>query len=113
MAPLRAYSSILAHLDRETGTSPRTLAAHLSVAPSTLSAAVTRLADLGYIKSDATVSDKRHRELRLTKLGAQAMSSTSVLDRERVVDLVATLTPDERDAAVRGLRLLARAARQI
>lgn len=106
-------SSILAHLDRKSGTSPRVLAAHLSVAPSTLSAAITRLADLGYIKSDATLRDKRHRELRLTELGAQAMASTSVLDRERVTDLIAKLTPSERTAAVRGLSLLARAARRM
>src|SRR5215213_11135960 len=41
-------SSILAHLDLNRGMSPRTLARHLGVAASTLSAAIRRLAELGY-----------------------------------------------------------------
>src|ERR1700757_4849016 len=77
-------SSILSHLDRDRGMSPRDLAAHLGVAPSTLSATIARLARLGYIISEATASDKRQRELRLTAKGAEAMASTSVLDADRV-----------------------------
>ncbi len=106
-------SSMLAHLDRKIALSPRTLAAHLGVAPSTLSAAIARLAELGYLKSDAPTSDKRQRELRLTSLGEEAMAATSVLDRDRVGALVSQLTPTERKVAARGLALLARAARQL
>src|SRR5450432_3642967 len=82
-------SSILAHLDPKAGMSPKVLAAHLNVAASTLLATITRLADLGYICSEATKSDKRQRLLRLTSLGIEAMASTSVLDAERVAALVA------------------------
>jgi len=106
-------SSILSHLDRDRGMSPRDLAAHLGVAPSTLSATIARLARLGYITSEAATSDKRQRELRLTAKGAEAMASTSVLDADRVRDVLRKLTKEERSRAVRGLALFARAAREL
>jgi DNA-binding MarR family transcriptional regulator len=103
-------SSILAHLDQEQGMSPRSLARHLGVAPSTLSAAITRLVELGYISSTSPPLDKRRRELLLTRKGAEAMKSTSVLDAGRVTLMVARLTAEERQIALKGLLLLARAA---
>jgi DNA-binding MarR family transcriptional regulator len=106
-------SSILAHLDGDTGMSPKALAAHLNVAASTLSAAITRLVELGYISSDPPASDKRQRELRLTARGAEAMASTSVLDAGRVRALLERLGIGEREIALNGLRLLARAAREL
>lgn len=106
-------ASILVHLDRESGLSPRTLAAHLGVAPSTLSAAITRLAELGYLTSKPGETDRRTRELRLTARGAEAISSTSVLSAERVQELLNELKPEERKAAIRGLALLAQAARRL
>ena len=106
-------SSVLAHLDRKTGASPKTLAAHLGVAASTLSATITHLADLGYLKSTATKADKRQRQLHLTDLGAAAMAATSVLDRARVDALVKQLNSAERRDVARGLELLGRAARQL
>lgn len=106
-------ASVLAHLDRETGSSPRALAGHLGVKPSTLSATIARLADLGYLVSTAAGSDRRRRELRLTARGAEAMASTSVLDAGRVRELLGHLTASERRDAVRGLALLARAAREM
>ena len=104
-------ASILVHLDRETGLSPRELADHLGVAPSTLSAAIARLSELGYLTSKPNETDRRRRELRLTARGAEAIASTSVLNAERVQALLDKLKPDERKAAVRGLSLLAQAAR--
>jgi DNA-binding MarR family transcriptional regulator len=106
-------SSILVHLDRENAISPRALAAHLSVAASTLSGAIARLSRLGYLTSKPVPSDKRQRELRLTARGAQAIASTSVLDEKRVQNLLDLLDPTDRADAVRGLQLLARAARQM
>ena len=105
--------SILVHLDREYGLSPRDLARHLGVAPSTLSAAITRLSQLGYLSSAPAEKDKRRRELRLTARGAEAIAGTSVLDAERVRSLLRGLSRAERKAALQGLALLARAARQI
>ena len=106
-------ASILVHLDRESGLSPRTLAVHLGVAPSTLSAAIARLSELGYLTSDPSEADRRQRELRLTARGAEAISSTSVLDAERVKALLSKLKPEERRTAIRGLALLAQAARRL
>jgi DNA-binding MarR family transcriptional regulator len=106
-------ASILVHLDRDFGLSPRALADHLGVAPSTLSAAIARLADLGYLTNRPNDTDRRKRELRLTARGAQAIASTSVLDAERVRVLLKKLKPAERKAALNGLALLARAARRL
>ena len=106
-------SSILSHLDADQAMSPRDLAAHLGVAPSTLSATIARLERLGYIASSAPDRDRRKRELRLTAKGAEAMSSTSVLDAGRIEQLLQTLSDRDRKAAVRGLGILARAARQM
>jgi len=106
-------AAILAHLDLENSISPRTLAAHLSVAASTLSAAIARLSGLGYLASKASPTDKRQRELRLTPRGAEAIASTSVLDEKRVRQLLDKLDPQERAAGMRGLQLLAKAARQM
>ena len=106
-------ASILVHLDRDSGLSPRALADHLGVAPSTLSAAIARLSELGYLTSKPNDTDRRKRELRLTAHGAEAIASTSVLNAERVQALLDKLKPDERKAAVRGLSLLARAARKL
>ncbi len=102
-------SAILAHLERREAMSPRILARHLSVAPSTLSATIARLARLGYLTNTASLRDKRQRCLRLTALGATAMASTSVLDTARLRQLLKKLSPRERERAVAGMRLLARA----
>lgn len=106
-------SSILAHLDTSVAMSPRQLAQHLAVQPSTLSAAIARLEELGYIAVRAASTDKRRRELTLTARGAEAMAETSVLDRGRVADLLGKLSPGDRPAAIHGLSLLARAAREL
>jgi DNA-binding MarR family transcriptional regulator len=105
-------ASILVHLDREEGLSPRALAGHLSVAPSTLSAALARLEKLGYLTNKPAEKDRRKRELRLTPPGAEAISATSVLDAERVRAVLEHLEPNERREALRGLALLAEAARK-
>src|SRR5215813_4753527 len=93
-------ASILVHLDREYGLSPRALAGHLGVAPSTLSAAISRLARLGYLSNVASEKDGRRRELRLTDRGAEAIAATSVLDARRVKALLKALKPAERKQAL-------------
>ena len=106
-------ASILVHLNRETGMRPSSLARHLGVAASTLSAAISRLEKLGYLSNQPGTNDKRQRELRLTDRGAEAISATSVLNAARVAALLKKLTSEERKAALRGMALLARAAREL
>lgn len=106
-------ASILAHLDCKIGLSPRALAGHLRVAPSTLSASLGRLSKLGYLITTPNEKDRRKREIRLTLRGAEAISSTSVLDAKRVRAMLDKLKPGERRVALRGLALLAEAARRL
>lgn len=104
-------ASILAHLDIENASSPGSLAAHLGVVPSTLSAVLKRLKRLGYIRSIPVKEDKRKREIFLTAQGAEAMASSSVLDEEKVAQMLERLSKAELEIALNGLGLLARAAR--
>jgi DNA-binding MarR family transcriptional regulator len=106
-------AAILVHLDRDRGLSPRELAGHLGIKSSTLSAYIARLSALGYLTSQPNKEDARRRELRLTERGVEAMSATSVLDSGRVRELFKRLKPSERKEALRGLELLARAAKQL
>ncbi len=106
-------AAILSHLDRTDGMSPAALAAHLGVVASTLSASIKRLAALGYLERRVRDDDRRRHALLLTSQGAEAIASTSVLDETRVRALLRRLGDDDRAAAVAGLRLLARAAREI
>lgn len=106
-------SAILVHLDRDHGLSPRELAGHLGIKSSTLSAYIARLSALGYLTSEPNKKDARRREIRLTEKGAEALSATSVLDSTRVRELLKKLKPSEQKEALRGLELLARAAKQL
>ena len=104
-------SSILSHLDPSRPMSPRDLASHLGVAASTLSATLARLERLGYITNTPVAGDHRKRELRLTLKGADAMSDTSVLDSKKLRALLERLSDSDQRKAVKGLAILAGAAR--
>lgn len=104
---------LLGHLEHDTPMLAGELARHLGVGAPALSAQIRRLEARGYLDRRAGRRDRRHVELRLTALGAEAMASTSVLDPGRVTALLAQLTPADRTRAVRGLALLAQAARQL
>lgn len=106
-------SALLVHLDQNLGVSPGQLATHLGVSSSTLSAHLARLSALGYLVSERNPKDRRRRAIRLTERGAEAMSSTSVLDKNRVKQLLTKLKQGEREEALRGLALLAKAAKQL
>jgi DNA-binding MarR family transcriptional regulator len=105
-----AESSALAHLDARRGTRPGELAAHLSLAPSSLSATIARLVRIGLVTRDRSGLDGRAAELRLTPRGREALQAGSVLDTARLGAVLGKLDPKERAAAVRGLDLLARGA---
>lgn len=75
-----------------------------------MSAALKRLARLGYVAIRRDDDDARRVQLRLTARGVRAMGDSSVLETGRVRALLRHLTPAERRRAVEGLALLARAA---
>jgi DNA-binding MarR family transcriptional regulator len=105
-------SSLLAHLDETRTVTPSALARHLGVGASTMSAAVKRLVRLGYVEHERHPDDASRLRLCLSAKGARAMRETSVLNAGRVRRVLGRLAPAERRAALGGLTLLARAARE-
>jgi DNA-binding MarR family transcriptional regulator len=105
-------ASILDHLDDVEPTHLLGLAAHMGVTPGTMCLAVQRLVRLGYVLRAKDRSDGRRVSLRLSAAGVRIKESRSVLEPARVAALLRRLTPAEREAAIGGLALLARAARQ-
>ena len=105
-------SALLAHLDERRPMAPSALARHLGVGASTMSAAIKRLVRFGYIDQDRHPADGRRIHLLLSRKGVKAMRATSVLDAARVRRVLARLDPSDRQAALGGLTLLARAAQE-
>ena len=103
-------SAILAHFTESGALQPSKLARHLGVARSTMSQAVKKLVALGYIASQKNDADRRQLGLRLTEKGRQAMQAASVLDTDKVADLLRQLAPARRKKGLEGLAILAEAA---
>ena len=76
-----------------------------------LSAAIARLAKLGYVAAGKAVSDRRAIDLLLSAKGAAAMQASSVLDAALVAKMLARLSASERKHALEGVGLLAKGAR--
>lgn len=108
----RHQASILDHLDEVEGTSLLGLAAHMGVTPGTMSVAVERLVRRGYVVRVRDAADKRRVSLRLSPRGVAIKSASSVLDPARVGLVLGHLSAADRDAAIRGLRLLADASQR-
>jgi DNA-binding MarR family transcriptional regulator len=103
-------ASILDHLDTVEATSLTELARHLDVTPGTMSVAIDRLERHGYVRRTWDERDRRRVQLRLTDAGARVRSSNSALDPALVEALLRRLTPEEQQAAISGLTILARGA---
>ncbi len=103
-------ASVLAHLDELAPVTAGQLAKHLGVGPSTVTEAIDRLE----AKQLALRTRKgRTVQLTITPDGIAYMQASSVLDAERVAAMVAAVPARDREAAVRGLDLLAAAARKL
>jgi MarR family transcriptional regulator, organic hydroperoxide resistance regulator len=103
-------SSVLDHLSEETPVSLKELAQHLGVTASTMSLMVDRLVEGGWVERGKDPGDARRVALRLTAAGARMTAGGTVLDPSRVQAVLDRLDPTERQAALNGLALLARAS---
>ena len=101
---------MLDHLDEMEPTGLLALAAHMGVTASTMSLTVDRLARGGYVVRSRDPKDGRRVNLLLTRAGVRIKSEKSVLDPERVRFVLDQLTREERERAIQGLALLARAS---
>jgi DNA-binding MarR family transcriptional regulator len=102
-------ASILDHLDEREPLALLDLARHMGVTPSTMSLQIEKLVKRGYVLRERDARDARRLKLRLSQAGARVREAKSVLDPARVRALLALLTPEEQDAGIAGLALLARA----
>jgi MarR family transcriptional regulator, organic hydroperoxide resistance regulator len=103
-------ASILDHLDEVEAISMTDLAGHMGVTVATMSLAIDRLERRGYARRDRDRADGRRVLLRITPSGVRVREAKSVLDPARVEQLLGQLSPADREAALKGLQLLARAA---
>jgi DNA-binding MarR family transcriptional regulator len=108
----RHQASVLDHLDEIDPTTVNELARHMGVTAGTMSLALDRLERKGYVVRLRDSADRRRVHVRLTSAGVRIREATSVLDPSRVEAILARMSHADRDAAVRGLALLADAAQQ-
>src|SRR5712664_2136865 len=95
--------SVLDHLDEVEPMGLLELAAHMGVTTSTMSITVDRLERGGYLAKTRSTADKRRVNLTRTDLGTKIRAKQTVLDNDRVADLLKQLSPDERNQALQGL----------
>src|SRR6187549_1046506 len=105
----RHQVSILDHLDEIEPTTVMDLARHMGVTAATMSLAIDRLERKGYVVRLKDAKDRRRVHVRLTTAGVRVRESSSVLDPLLVEKLVSRLSEEERQRAIEGLALLARA----
>ena len=106
-------AQLLVHLDRREGAQVTELASHMALSRSTVSEAVSRLTELGYVtKAREPERDRRLVRLRLTASGVAAVRATSVLEGARLRRVLNRLSPSDVRRAIDGLSLLARACRR-
>ncbi len=86
------------------------LAEHLGVTASTMSLTLKRMAEGGFIRRDRDPADRRVMNVRLTEQGRRVRESRSMLDPERVDQMLRMLDPSDRHLVLRGVLLLGDAA---
>jgi len=105
-------ASVLDHLDDVEGTNLMELARHMGVTASTMSLMVDRLERGGHVTRERSKADKRQVVLRLTPAGARIKRQQKVLEPKLVEAMLGRLDQRRRQEALRGLELLAEAARE-
>jgi DNA-binding MarR family transcriptional regulator len=102
--------SILDHLDTDAPMMVGDLARHLGVTSATMSIAIGRLVEHGYVTRVLDEADRRKMQLRLTDAGARVCAANSVLEPKLVEEMLDQLSAADRKAALHGLELLGQAA---
>src|SRR5579872_5541016 len=105
-------ASVLDHLDDVEPTSLLELARHMGVTASTMSLTVDRLEKGGWVKRERSKLDARRVELRLTEAGLRIKKQQKVLEPDLVKAMLGLLDHGQRKKALRGLELLAEAAKE-
>jgi DNA-binding MarR family transcriptional regulator len=105
-------AAILAHCSVDAPIVPARLARHLSVAASTLSEAIKKLTQTGFVRRVAVDDDRRQLGILLTPKGVRAVRETSVLESARLMAVLKEVTPAERAVITAGLMKLAEACRR-
>ena len=105
-------ASILDHLDEVEATRLTDLAEHISVTPGTMSVHVARLEAKGFLVRTRDLDDARCVRLRLSPAGRRIRTANSVLDPDRVREMLSCVGARDRTVALRGLGLLAAAAQE-
>jgi DNA-binding MarR family transcriptional regulator len=106
----RHQASVLDHLDDVDAITLNGLARHMGVTPATMSLTIDRLERKGYVARGRDATDGRRVLVRLTSAGVRVKEASSVLDPPLVEAMMARLSDAQREAAIRGLALLAGAA---
>ena len=103
---------ILAHLYDGQLTTNKALAGHLKLAPSTLSEALNNLVALQMLIVSVDAEDERKSHYQLSVQGEKALQDSSVLDTQKLQQLLNKLSATQQQQVVEGLRLLADASKQ-
>lgn len=106
-------TAILTHVVDRDGISPGDLARHLGVSAGTLSEGLADLEGRGLLTRTRDADDKRRLAVSATPAGRAAIATGSGLDPDRLTRALTVLTAEDRATVVRGLELLARAAREV
>ena len=106
-------ASVLDHLSSDFLLSVSELARHLDVTESTMSIQVTQLENAGYVCRIPDSRDRRRVRVRLTAKGVRVKQQNTVLDPDLVRQMISLLRPDDAEAALRGIELLAMAAEKL
>jgi DNA-binding MarR family transcriptional regulator len=105
-------AAILAHCSVDAPIVPAKLARHLSVAASTLSEAIKKLTQTGFVRRVAVDNDRRQLGILLTPKGVRAIRETSVLESARLAAVLREASPADRVVITAGLMKLAAACRR-
>ncbi len=104
-------SGILDHLHATRPMTLSQLAEHIGVSRSTMSIAVARLVDRGYIHRTHGERDARSIELTLTPAGARVKEENSILEPLLVREIFKLMSPAELESSLKGVETLAKFAK--